>query len=188
MGHVGLPAYRCAIHAAAPQNKSGIGAARGKSLQMQRFWPPLLTCRPSIAPNRVDGRDKRTAVRHSLCFSCRLLHDEASPLGSALVRLSGRAGVEDEIGLARFKSGRRGPSQQLADGAALHDIGPDQPGEGERAFDNAIGSVSQAQQYEGDERDDDLDARRVLGGSEEWPILRVCLTHLKNSSIAKRRL
>ena len=94
------------------------------------------------------------------------LQDEASALGPAGVRLAGRVGVEDQIGLTRFKLGR-GSSHQLANGATLHEVGLDQAGEDERAFDAAVGFVSQAQQHEGDERDDDLGAHRVRGGSEE---------------------
>jgi len=69
--------------------------------------------------------------------------------------------------LPRFGAWRGGSSQQFADRATLHEVGPDQPGEGERAFDDAVGFVRQAQQHEGDERDDDLRPHRVLGGSEE---------------------
>ena len=102
-----------------------------------------------------------------LMGSCRPLHGEAGAQGSALVRLAGGVSVEGETGLARFGSWRGGSSHPLVEGATLHEIGPDQPGEGERAFDDAVGVMRQAQQQEGDERDDDLGAHRVLGGSEE---------------------
>jgi hypothetical protein len=89
-------------------------------------------------------------------LSCRLLHCEAGAVRSTVMRLSGRVGVEGETGLSRFWAWRGRSSQEFADGAALHEVGPDQPGEGERADDEAVGFVSQAQQHEGDERDGDL--------------------------------
>src|SRR5271165_2855398 len=50
--------------------------------------------------------------------------------------------------------------EKLAERAALHQVGFDQPGEGERALDDLVGVVSQAQQQEGDQGDGDLDADR----------------------------
>ena len=46
-------------------------------------------------------------------------------------------------------------------------IGADEPGEGERAFDDVLRCVSEAQQYEGDQRHGDLDPDGVLAGAQE---------------------
>ena len=82
------------------------GGQKPSHLQALAAGPPMSDL--DLRHCGVDGRDKPTAVRHGLCFSCRLLHDEASPLGSALVRLSGRAGVEDEIGWRGSSPGGEG--------------------------------------------------------------------------------
>jgi hypothetical protein len=47
-----------AIHAAARKSESIVGAARSKSLQMQRFLASVANLRALDAPNRVDGRAK----------------------------------------------------------------------------------------------------------------------------------
>ena len=49
----------------------------------------------------------------------------------------------------------------------MHKIGLDEPGEGERALDNFVGIMRQAQQQKGDEGDCDLNANGVLGCPEE---------------------
>src|SRR5262245_12528457 len=111
-------------------------------------WPSIRTEPSCIGYMPRISRVNVTAVRHGLC-SCRPLHCEVGALRSAPVRLARRISVEGGNGLPRSGFRRGGSSQQLGDGAALHEVGPDQPGEGERAFDNAVGFVSQAQQYEG---------------------------------------
>src|ERR687898_483000 len=40
--------------------------------------------------------------------------------------------------------------EQLIDGAAVHQVGADQTGEGERAFDGVLGGLGETQQHEGD--------------------------------------
>ncbi len=49
----------------------------------------------------------------------------------------------------------------------MHEVAADEAREGERAVDDPIVLVGEPQQYEGDERDRDLDADGILGGSEE---------------------
>lgn len=75
-------------------------------------------------------------------------------------------------GRAEVKSGlvwicRRRGREKLANGPAVHQIGFDQPGEGERAFHDLVGIVNQPQQQEGDHRHRDLDANRRFAGSKE---------------------
>src|SRR6202163_5092643 len=57
--------------------------------------------------------------------------------------------------------------EKFADRAPVHQVGADEPGEGERAFYDLVGVVSQPQQQEGDQRDRDLNANGVFGGSQE---------------------
>src|SRR6266511_892183 len=49
----------------------------------------------------------------------------------------------------------------------MHEVGADEPHEGERTFDDFVGIMRQAQQHEGDQRDRNLNANRVFGGSQE---------------------
>ncbi len=49
----------------------------------------------------------------------------------------------------------------------MHKICLDEPGEGERALDDSVGIVRQAQQQKGDEGNRNLNANGVLGGSQE---------------------
>ena len=49
----------------------------------------------------------------------------------------------------------------------MHQVGTDQPGESERAMDDPISIVGQAQQQKRNQRDHNLDANGVLGGPEE---------------------
>src|SRR5262249_59121624 len=57
--------------------------------------------------------------------------------------------------------------KKVGDRAAVHQVGSDEPGKGKRACNDFGGVVSQAQQQEGDQRDRDLNADGVFGGSEE---------------------
>ena len=49
----------------------------------------------------------------------------------------------------------------------MHEVCADQPGEGERAIDDSVGIVGDAQQQKSDQCDRDLNANCVLGGAEE---------------------
>jgi hypothetical protein len=69
----------------------------------------------------------------------------------------------------------------------MHKVRPDESGECERALDNFVGIVSQAEQQKGDEGDHDLNANGVFGGSKKMVDFQ-CLTHRKNNSMAHRRL
>src|SRR5215468_11073764 len=104
-----------------------------------------------------------TTVRHGLCLSRRpLLCDThvATPL-----RRAGRVRPEIEPGLVCLW--RWWGFKKVGDRAAVHQVGSDEPGKGKRACNDFGGVVSQAQQQEGDQRDRDLNADGVFGGSEE---------------------
>ena len=81
-----------------------------------------------------------------------------------------------------------GEFEKFSDWASLHEVCSDEPGEGERALDDPVGIVGQAQQQKGDQRDRDLNANGVLEVPRKWLIFKVCLTHRKNNSMAHRRL
>src|SRR5579863_8235352 len=49
----------------------------------------------------------------------------------------------------------------------MRKVCPDEPGEGERALDDFVVIVGQAQQQKGDEGDRNLNANGVFGGSQE---------------------
>ena len=49
----------------------------------------------------------------------------------------------------------------------MHQVCSQEPCEGERAGHDPVGVVSQPQQQEGDQRDGDLNANGVFGGSQE---------------------
>jgi hypothetical protein len=57
--------------------------------------------------------------------------------------------------------------QEAVGSAAVHEVGANEPGEGQRARDGFLGRLSEAEQQEGSERAGDLDAHGILGGSEE---------------------
>jgi len=57
--------------------------------------------------------------------------------------------------------------EQLIDAAAVHQVGADDAGEGERAFDGVLGGLGETQQHEGDQRHGDLDAYGVLADADE---------------------
>jgi hypothetical protein len=57
--------------------------------------------------------------------------------------------------------------EQAVETSAVHEVDAHQPGEGERALDQALSRLCQTQQQKGDQRDGDLDADGVLGGAEE---------------------
>ena len=102
-------------------------------------------------------------------------------------RLSGLAEVPLDCQLS-WISGRRLGVDEAIEAAAVHQVEAHEAGEGQRAGDDFLPGLSQAQQQEGDPGDGDLDAHGVFAGSEETADLRTCLTQRKNSSIAQRRL
>jgi len=80
----------------------------------------------------------------------------------------GRAGgARAEIELALLRVWFRWEPETIGDRAPLHQIGLDEPGEGERAGDDPVGVVGEAQQHEGDQGDRDLNPNGVFRGSEE---------------------
>jgi len=119
-------------------------------------------------PHDRDRRVKPTSVRHGLCFSCDL-GDRGGGVGGAMLTASPGgargAGAEVEFGLPGLGQWRG--LEQLCDGAAEHQVGLDEPCEGERAGDDPGGLVGEAQQHEGDQRDRDLNADGVFRGSQE---------------------
>ena len=54
---------------------------------------------------------------------------------------------------------------EAVDALSMHEIGADQSGESERAFDRFLVGLGEAQQQVCDERHGDLDAYGVLGGA-----------------------
>src|SRR5690349_21206430 len=90
-------------------------------------------------------------------------------------RLSGLDSVPLDSHLAVILAGRRIGVEELVDTAAVHKVCPYESGKGERAFDQPMRGLSEAQQKERDQRDDDLDAHGVLGGAEEVVDLEVLL-------------
>jgi hypothetical protein len=57
--------------------------------------------------------------------------------------------------------------EQVIDRPVVHEVGADQSGEDDRAWNIFEGGLRQAQQQESDERNGDLDAYGVLGGAYE---------------------
>src|SRR6266404_2583283 len=119
----------------------------------------------SLAAGDVDGRDKPTAVWHVPCLSWSLPHGDVSTNIVARLRRGRCMWCEVKSGLL-WLGGRRS-LEKFSDRAPMHQVCSDEPGEGERAGHDSIGVVSQPQQQEGDERDRDLNANGVFGGSEE---------------------
>src|SRR5881397_4048536 len=97
----------------------------------------------SLCAREDGGRAKRSAT---LSCACR-----------------GRAEVKSGLVWLWRWEGR----EKLADGPAVHQIGFNQPGEGERAFHDLVGIVSQPQQQEGDQRHRDLNANRRFPSSKK---------------------
>src|SRR6266404_9172731 len=140
-------------------------------------WPGLLLACSWLAPGHprlfslktrkqgVDGRDKPTSVRHSLCLSCRLLHGDGCTRDSTTVRRP--RCVRPKIKLRLFWRRRRRWFEKFRDRPPLHQVGPDEPREGERACNDFVGLMGETQQQESDQRDRDLNAHGIFGGSEE---------------------
>src|ERR1700686_2330208 len=106
-----------------------------------------------------------TDVWHGLCLSWCLPHGDVSTTIAAPLRRPGCIWSEVKSGLLWLGGWRS--LEKFADRAPVHQVGADEPGEGERAFYDLVGVVRQPQQQEGDQRDRDLDANGVFGGSQE---------------------
>ncbi len=86
--------------------------------------------------------------------------------------------------------------EEPVDAICVHEIGPDEPREGERALNGLLRCPGEVQQREGNQRDSDLDPYGVLAGAEDVLDLQGLLdpaeglspTRSGNSSIAQRRL
>src|SRR5215469_15431063 len=72
-----------------------------------------------------------------------------------------------ELHLAWAEMRRKLDVEQAVELPAVHEVGADQPGEGERAGDCFLGCLSEAKEQESDQGDGDLDADGILGGAEE---------------------
>ena len=92
--------------------------------------------------------------------------------------------VSYQEALSRHRFGSFRWLVQLCEAAQMHKIGPNQAGEHQRAAHRGLGLLRQPQEQEGDQRDGDLDATAFSEKPRNFLILRVCLTHRKNSSIA----
>ncbi len=57
--------------------------------------------------------------------------------------------------------------EQAIEASAVHQVGTDQAGKGERAFDGVLCELSQPEQQKGDQCDGDLDAHSIFGGAEK---------------------
>src|SRR5215472_17906330 len=69
--------------------------------------------------------------------------------------------------LSRIGRGRRLDLQQAIDGPPVHQIGAHQPDEGERAVNDFLRGLRQAQQQEGDQGDGDLGLDGILAGAKK---------------------
>jgi hypothetical protein len=82
-------------------------------------------------------------------------------------RLSGSAGVPLERHLSGVGEDRGFAVEQAIERSAMHQVDPDQAGEGERAGDGLLPGLGQWQQQKDDQRDGDLDAHGIFAGAEE---------------------
>src|SRR5882672_11605740 len=101
------------------------------------------------------------------CASCGYLQVEASAGSVTTSRRPGDGWLEIEFDLVWCWALRGFFLKKSSNRSPMHEIGADQPGEGERTFHDGVGIVSQAQQQEGDQGNRDLNADGILGSSEE---------------------
>src|SRR5205085_5582587 len=73
--------------------------------------------------------------------------------------------VERELSRVEVSVWRR--LEQLIDGPQMHDVGADQPGEGQWAEADLAGVLDETQEEVGDQGAGDLDAHGVLGAADE---------------------
>jgi hypothetical protein len=69
--------------------------------------------------------------------------------------------------LAQGVDGLDRRSIELVEAPTMHDVGFDEPREGQRTANGGLQLLRHAQQQEGDQGDGDLDADGVVGGAEE---------------------
>src|ERR1700739_4228860 len=69
--------------------------------------------------------------------------------------------------------------EETIQAATMHQIGTDQSGEGEWAFDGGLCRLGEAEEQKGDQCDGDLDAPAFSEVPRKRRILRVCLTQRK---------
>ena len=94
-------------------------------------------------------------------------------------RLSGSGRVPLEPQLSRIERRRWLDLEQVVEAPAVHQIGADEPGEGERAGDRVLRCLGHAQQQKGDQGDGDLDAYGVFAGAEKAVDLEALLDPAK---------
>lgn len=94
-------------------------------------------------------------------------------------RLSGSGRVPLEPQLSRIERRRRLDLEQVVEAPAVHQIGADEPGEGERAGDRVLRCLGHAQQQKGDQGDGDLDAYGVFAGADKAVDLEALLDPAK---------
>src|SRR5215208_5521738 len=82
-------------------------------------------------------------------------------------RLSGSVGFPLEGQLSWIERGWRYGFEEAVEASAVHQIGADEAGEGERARDRLLCRLGDAQQQEGDQGDGDLDPHGVFAGAEK---------------------
>src|SRR5579863_6846628 len=132
---------------------SGLVLERCYSGSLRSFWPHKIP---------LAGLDPATHVfLFTLCGRRKTWVAGSSP------RLSGSCGVPLERQLIRIVRGWRFACEQTIEAAAVHQIGADEAGEGERAGNRLLGCLRHAQQQKSDQRDGDLDAYGVVAGAEE---------------------
>src|SRR4030088_1937534 len=117
---------------------------------MAGLVPPIHVLLCCHTKEDVDARHKATVVWHGPCLSCRVLRGEVSANIAAPSRGAGCMWSEVKSGLLWLGGWRS--LEKFADRAPVHQVGADEPGEGERAFYDLVGVVSQPQQQEGDQR------------------------------------
>src|SRR5580700_2324165 len=82
-------------------------------------------------------------------------------------RLSGLAEVPLERQLKRVEIWWRLSFEETIQTPAMHQIGADQSGEDERAVDDVLCRLGEAEQQKGNQRDGDLDAHGIFRGAEK---------------------
>src|SRR5664279_4656821 len=76
-----------------------------------------------------------------------------------------RPEIEEGVLLRLFWRRRR--LEEIADRSSLHEVCADEPGEGERTFDNFVSLMGKTQKHESNQRNCNLDPHGILGSSEE---------------------